>query len=130
MTRTAAQLDREIAEISARQVQRLDDSVEADDVIEGYRVVGRAYRLAGGVFVRRSADRGRPWLRFVPRTDQGYHVSSYPRKSLATDLLGTSVASREHAVGLCPYCDKPTRRGSALIDGQAAHKSCIAEFET
>lgn len=29
----------------------------------------------------------------------------------------------------CSYCGKPTRKGSALIDGQSAHKSCIKEFE-
>jgi hypothetical protein len=29
----------------------------------------------------------------------------------------------------CMYCGKPTRKGSALIDGQTAHKSCIKEFE-
>ena len=29
----------------------------------------------------------------------------------------------------CMYCGKPTRKGSALIDGQSAHKSCIKEFE-
>jgi hypothetical protein len=32
-------------------------------------------------------------------------------------------------LGLCTYCDKPTRKGSALIDGWCAHKSCIAEYE-
>jgi hypothetical protein len=30
----------------------------------------------------------------------------------------------------CMYCGKPTRKGSALIDGQTAHKSCIKEFES
>jgi hypothetical protein len=33
------------------------------------------------------------------------------------------------SLGLCIYCGKPTRRGSALIDGWSAHKSCIAEYE-
>jgi hypothetical protein len=33
------------------------------------------------------------------------------------------------SLGLCTYCGNPTRKGSALIDGYAAHKSCIAEFE-
>lgn len=31
--------------------------------------------------------------------------------------------------GLCVYCGKPTRKGSALIEGWCAHKSCIDEFE-
>lgn len=31
--------------------------------------------------------------------------------------------------GLCAYCKKPTRKGSALIDGWPAHKSCVAEYE-
>lgn len=32
-------------------------------------------------------------------------------------------------LGLCTYCGKPTRKGSAVIDGWCAHKSCIAEYE-
>jgi hypothetical protein len=31
---------------------------------------------------------------------------------------------------LCSYCGRPTRKGSALIDGQTAHKSCIKEFDS
>ena len=30
----------------------------------------------------------------------------------------------------CMYCGKPTRKGSALIDGYTAHKACIKEFES
>jgi hypothetical protein len=32
-------------------------------------------------------------------------------------------------LGHCIYCGKPTRKGSALIDGWSAHKSCLAEFD-
>lgn len=32
--------------------------------------------------------------------------------------------------GLCSYCDKPTRKGSLVLDeGQTAHRSCYKEFE-
>lgn len=31
--------------------------------------------------------------------------------------------------GKCTYCGGPTRKGSALVDGWPAHKSCIAEYE-
>lgn len=32
---------------------------------------------------------------------------------------------------LCCYCGKPTRKGSLILDeGQTAHRSCYAEFET
>jgi hypothetical protein len=42
--------------------------------------------------------------------------------------LDADEAARK-SLGLCIYCGKPTRRGSALIDGWAAHKSCISEYE-
>lgn len=32
-------------------------------------------------------------------------------------------------LGLCIYYGKPTRKGSALIDGWSAHKSCLTEYE-
>jgi hypothetical protein len=43
------------------------------------------------------------------------------------------VAPKKHAPNLpeynCSYCGKPARKGSLLIDGQTAHKSCYKFYE-
>ena len=43
--------------------------------------------------------------------------------------IGSKAAAREQAAEdrratACPYCGKPTRPGSLLIDGQPTHKRC------
>jgi len=43
--------------------------------------------------------------------------------------LAESPELEAERANICMYCGKPTRKGSALIDGQTAHKSCIKEFE-
>jgi hypothetical protein len=52
-------------------------------VIEGYAVAGPRTNVisTGTIFVRRSTMRGRPWLRFVKKTEAaGYWVSAYKTK--------------------------------------------------
>ncbi len=45
------------------------------------------------------------------------------------DTLADSAELDAERANNCSYCGKPTRKGSALIDGQAAHKACVKEFE-
>lgn len=51
-------------------------------------------------------------------------------KSVGGDEVAVELDDDQRKkLGLCTYCGKPTRKGSALIDGWAAHKSCIAQYE-
>lgn len=58
----------------------------------------------------------------VAEVAKEFSVNTEHALAMARDLGWTDP-------NLCSYCGKPTRKGSALIDGQSAHKSCIKEFE-
>ena len=49
--------------------------------------------------------------------------------SAAPQVAVEKTDEERKKLGLCTYCGKPTRKGSALIDGWPTHKSCIAEYE-
>lgn len=130
MTKTAAQLDAEIAAelgtgpIGARAhlLKKGDRLRYFDQTMQVVKVGNRAITLA-----REVLDRNREIELVEPR--------EYPPSAIAPmRKLETAESTKIDPPinkNLCCYCGKPTRKGSLLLDeGQTAHRSCYAEFET
>ncbi len=70
-------------------------AVKDRTVVAGYTLTGPRTQITPGVFVQRSAGRGKPWLRFMTKHDgdgAGYYVTSFPTKRAAIQSMDSSVS--------------------------------------